>query len=288
MANLSKPTWTAIPAARSSAAILNLKLYLILFFLAILTIFSLVGSLGWIAFHNAKAPAVLPTAPQVTSITALGQQAANEYLAGTPFSIPSAVANPNTAPWPNGSHAYFEGSSSSSVIKPIITEYYLVNYNTTLYTLALTFATKGQAAYLATDPSLLPFLTTTSSKLSPLSYGKILNATQTIPLADAQGINRWTRAFFGGTSKDLATEVGSPGTYAPLTGFSAKGAPLILSAVINTDKSIQALISVQAISTQNPNLQTTLYYSVLVSAEGNVVAWAPDSLAPLTPYQNKL
>lgn len=80
--------WTAIPAARSSAPILKIRLYTVLAVMGVATLAGLFGAFAWLTADPPPPPPVIPPVAQATGEATL---AARQYVRGEAITVPVAT-----------------------------------------------------------------------------------------------------------------------------------------------------------------------------------------------------
>jgi len=296
---VSERKWSAVPAARSSAPLLQVKLWLVLGLLAVLVI---MGPLAMVIALTNKAPApatppAVPPGPTYTS--ALAQVAAVEYLTGIPYTIPLATGiDPNHGAANNSAGNPISLGATGLVFAGNVTnqiggvsfqiDHFLFTQNSNLYHLDVTMINTPSGGVLGAQPALFPADNAPSNSTPPLNYAQSPNAVS--PPANLQTqVNTWATAYATDNSTELAQLANHPGNYIGLGGYSVVGTPQIISTITyGSDYIVRVSVLLSSLSAQGYQAQTE--FDLLVypgSGLPLIVAWGPPGALPLIPYSNQ-
>lgn len=290
------PRWTAIPAARSSAAMLKVRIWLVL---GMLGFAALAGVLAFVGSLSQSDPPTPPAPTPVAVATGDATTAAQEYVAGLPITIPIADGLPADAlagrkPMAGVDHLTWEGFSRVDTQGRILEQHRFLLSGTTGQRerrLVVPMQIVGNQGVLAAVPAL-------ERVLRPAALPTHFNWSdvdgQQNPSAPLQAaVSKWATAYLADDRPTLATTTGDlqSRSYVGLGEFTAT-ASAIEAFVPRADKGL-SLVRV-AISATGPGGWTSqLEYDLLVSdadsALPKIVAWGPPGAGPsLAPYQNAL
>jgi hypothetical protein len=288
--------WTAIPAQRSSAAVLKVKLWLVL---GVLALGFVMGPIALVIAlsHRGGPAASSPPSTVGSTASALAQIAASEYIAGQPYTIPVAAGmNPDhgapqgSQPLPNATLTY-AGASPHAPLDGIqfSIQKFLVTSGSSIYRLDLLMESTPQGPVLGAQPGLLPYVPAPSGTDQRLDFSNDPGALQATPSNLQEQINRWATAYASGDSQTLALLANHPGNYSALSGFTVASQPRILSVVQTSGGNLIVRISLLLSPNNAHGFQSTTELDLLVrtgSGIPEIVAWGPPGDEPLAPYSN--
>lgn len=297
--------WSSIPAARSSAPVLRVKLAIVFTLLALAVI---TGPASLVMVLTRPTPAPVVQGTPISMTTAAAQIIATDFLAGRPTLLAAAngtAADPSAVsqsfsypslPLPHGHLAYrqlvFAGSSQRT--DNLVTyelDYFLVETPTTLYTMTVPMLDTPQGPVLGALPSLTTYTPATSNALDPLDYstdvGFTLGNTAYPNYASyiQNAVAAWATAFAAGNQAGLQAVAQYPvqPVYPALGGFVA-GAPTI-TAEVATATGLYVRV---AVPLRQGRFATVSSYDLLVtnadSASPQIVSWGPAGAAPLSRF----
>ena len=288
--------WTAIPAQRSSVAVLKVKLWLVLGVLVIGFIMGPLALVVALSHRGGSAASPQPSTAESTA-SALAQIAANEYIAGQPYTVPIASgmnpdhgASQGSAPLPNASLTY-AGSTQHTPLDGVqfSIQKFLVTSGTSIYRLDILMESTPQGPVLGAQPGLLPYVPAQSGTAQRLDYSNDPGALQATPSSLQGQINRWATAYASGDSQTLALLANHPGTYSALSGFTVVSQPKLLSVVQTSGRNLIVRVSLLLSPNNAHGFQLTTELDLLVlpgSGIPEIVAWGPPGDEPLVPYSN--
>lgn len=295
---MSDSKWSAVPAARSSAPLLKVKLWLVLGLLAFLVVLSPLAMIVALTNKPAATPTPVATAPGPTFTSALAQVAALEFLSGQPYTIPvasgvdtshGAATNPGGTPISLGAtNVIFAGTTPGSLAGTSYEiEHFVYSANSKLYHLDVTMIDTDKGGVLGAQPSLFPANMAPTGSVPALNYTNASNTVAAPPNLQSQ-VNDWATAYAANDSATLAQLANHPGTYAGLGGYTVSGTPTVVS-VTSDGSNYIVRVSLLLSSTSAQGYQTETEYDLLVypgAGLPNIVAWGPPGERPLTPYEN--
>jgi hypothetical protein len=315
------PRWTALPAARSKAPVLQIRLALVLGALVLSACFGIISLFAWLS--------VKPTPPTPTPVSASASATvATNYLLGQPTVVPVAPVAATTAgvQWtldqtlglpPNspvgtrylyslvldksGSHSYGYTITSygpTGATVDVETDYYVAVTNYGTFVVAVPMYLTATGPQLAALPSLSPYAPTASGSNTGLDYHLQSGfEAPTSPMNDA--VQSWAQAYVTGTpslaSIVLAPNIASP-DYQSLSGFKLTSATA-LGAVpgSGTDAGyVYVRVRLVILSTSANGVSLTMDTDLMLQQTTDqpaykVVAWGPTgSAGSLVPYQTDL
>ncbi len=309
--------WSAIPAARSKAPALQLRLFLVL---ALLGLSSAAGLLSAFAWLNVK-PATATPSP--TALTA-AETVATDYLLGIPTPVPVAPVAQNTtgAQWTmnqslgssgagtrtiyslvldkSGSHPYgydlsVYGQAPSTIY--VETDHFVAVTNLGTFDVAVPMYLTAAGPELAALPSLSPYTPAATPGATALDYHVEPGFEAATPQMNSAA-QAWAQAFTTSAAA-VATVVATPGAdtnFQYLPGFSLVSATA-LGAVpgVGSDAGYVYLRERLVVRSTSANGVTlTMDYDLMLANTSlainyKVVAWGPaGSAASLIPYQTNL
>ena len=315
--------WTALPANRSKAPVLQVRLFLVLGVLGIAALLGLISTFAWL---NVKPTPPTPT-PQTQSAS---ETVATNYLLGQNTVVPVAppATNGDGIQWtldqslglsptsvkgprdlyslvldksgnhPNGYTVTTYGVTGD--ISYVETDYYIAvtNYGTFVVSVPMYITSAG--AQLAALPALTPYTPTASGNNSGLDY-HIYAGYEAPTAAMSDALQDWASAYVTG-NPSLDSVVAPPNitdpNYQSLSGFSlVPGSATAIGAVPGTGAYVdyvylRARLAIRSSSANGVTL--TMDYDLMlqettVQPTYKVVAWGPaGSAASLVPYQTNL
>jgi hypothetical protein len=315
------PRWTALPAARSKAPVLQIRLFLVLGVLILAASFGLISLVAWI---NVK-----PTPPTPTPVSASASATvATNYLLGQSTVVPVAPVAATTAgvQWtldqtlglsPNsptgtrdlyslvldksGSHPYgftitTYGPTGATV--DVETDYYVAVTNYGTFVVAVPMYLTATGSQLAALPSLSAYAPVASGTNTGLDY-HLLTGYEAPSSAMNAAVQSWAQAYVTGTptlaSIVLAPNIASP-DYESLTGFTLTSATA-LGAVPGAGVDagyVYVRVRLVIASTSANGVSLTMDTDLMLQQTTaqpayKAVAWGPTgSAGSLVPYQTNL
>lgn len=302
---MSRP-WSAIPAARSSAPVLRVKLITIVGLLVAATVSGPVSLVMALSRHT---PAPVQVGSSNSMTTASAQIVAADYLNGRPS--PVAVANGSTTDpltvsssfgYPSVGNAsgrfpyqqlVFAGSSprTDGTVSYEL-DYFLVESTSSLYVLTVSMLNTPSGPVLGALPSLTSYVPPTSNTTDPLDYsgdtGYVVGngAYSAYSSYIQSAVTAWAAAYASGSQSGLqaVAKYAHQPYYPVLGGFHSAGV-LIKSEVI-APAGLYVRVAVHLV---RPHFSSVSEYDLLI-AGGNtaspaVVSWGPAGSAPLSYFQ---
>jgi hypothetical protein len=317
---MAKSRWSALPAARSKAPVLQIRLYVVL---GLLLISAAAGIVSTIAWMNVK-PATATPQPDTATASAT---VATDFLLGQPTPIPVAppATSTNGAQWTldptlgvttpvalgtrelysltldkSGSHGYgytITTYGSAPNVTYVETDYYVAVTNYGTFDVAVPMYITPAGPELAALPTLLPYTPQASGTLNGLDY-HTEPGYETAPAAVATAAQTWAQDYVGNSSA-LGTEVANPSgdtDYAGLSGFTLISAtPIGAVPGTGTDAPyiyLRERLVISPASAKGVTLSMDFDLMLTTPTSGNVynvVAWGPAGSAnSLVPYQTNL
>jgi hypothetical protein len=298
LTEMNRPSWTAIPAARSSLPVLRLRLIAVLGSLLLAALAGLFSAIAWLTAEppTVDFSAVRPRAEaQATAIAAA-------WVDGRPteLAVADGVSNTFAASQGGGlnlevlsmSHSGWRRDTVSGRL--VETHSFVVETGSGMYRLAVPFVFEGNAPVLAAYPSLLPYVPPTGS-VDPLEYSNAESRVRDVPTPVRDRIREWTVAYGednGRALRDIADDRSArPEQYRGLGGMTSVSEPEVRVAV-STTKGLVLRVRLAYLTTGAPG-PITMDFDLLVTGEGTqaprVVAWGPAGTGPsLERYQNRL
>ena len=299
------PRWTSIPATRSSAPILKIKLYAVLGLLGFAAFAGVLSIIVQVTSSNGSARKVV-SAPTAFA-AAEAYTAASQFVAGEEITIPIAddlVLESSSIPLagvdyisPKGFTTQTQGNRYlemhrfllSGTFNNASSEYWLV------VPLELTF--KGKQVTLVGVPALEVVFRSTKK---PTRFDWTSAPNQITPSKQVTAVVRtWATAYLANDRQTLQEVTGGAGfkSYAGLGGFSLATTPdqnpvKIVSFVLRADKSLEAVVRVQISAVQDSSKWSSIIeYDLLLENPNNanpkITAWGPPGTGGLlVPYQN--
>lgn len=308
---MKSPRLTAVPARRSSAPVLKIRLALVLGGLAFCAAMGLFSTVAWLT--------AAPEPPDLAGMLAQGrgvaEVAARDYLAARPQSVPVAdeldpnlgldadPANPSK-PLAYSSLAW-DGFSRHEVGADRFEQHRFVvvvpaakadgpndkPQPPRTYLLTVTVLLTPDGPVLAASPALSPL--PTGAKVKPLNYTRY-KQVELSPAARAQ-IDDWARAYAADDGRGLYTVTGDTDqtrTYRGLGGFTAATPVAIDSAVALGDQEnlvVRARVRLTSAEGFAADAEFDLLIGAATSGRPNVLAWGPaGSGAELVPFGNAI
>lgn len=303
----TRPNWTAIPAARSSAPILKLKLYAVvgsLLFAAVCGIIALFVALG-----SNTAPDVDPTTAQPRA-GSLAETAARDFLAGRATRVPTA----------SGVDASFGRDVADSEFVPVRLEvlsfararWELVTLGAQtaeVHTFDVTVSEVDQplvvtvvalvgdrGAVLAAQPSIGPRIWERFD-VAGFDYRGVEGAsTAALPEPVGAAIARWAQAYGANDGAELQAVVDDPAgtvdSYVGIGGLDAAPGDITVVSHLPLDGGLLVRVRVLFSATSANGFSASNDFDLLITQAATttpkVVAWGPPGSGPtLTPYQNR-
>lgn len=295
---------SGVPAARSSNAMVKIKVFAILGAGALSALFGLLGFLAWVFFS--------PEIPDPESFrprsAAQAEIVARDFLAGRPTAIPVAEGlDPaflayaaridERGPIRHQGLTLVTTERDSVTINERTTNFekhtFLTASGDRLIEVHVTMLLGDDGPVLAAHPSLLlPELP--QAALSPLDYS---NAANDVGREVPAVVRRWSRAFLADDASELRTIAGdqtTEGRYVGLGGFSLhedREASLLTAVTVGEERDAQ-LVRVRMLLAENRDnggvvgVEYDLLVNDAFTSLPKVVAWAPAGTPTLQPFTN--
>lgn len=311
---MPKHPFSAVPAARSSAPVLKIKLYVVLG--AVL----LAAALGPISFllTTAKAGSAGPTTASVDYAAAgYARLVAEDFLSGRATSVPvaedvdplfgvqeSALAQRQPLPYTGLTLVASEESNDPESLQTYEISKFVFLLGSKPMKLDITMLKTADGPVLAAAPAMRP-ADLTADKYDRVNYSGSATFEDGAPDgAVGDKVAEWAKAYVSDDRKTLAELTGDPagGTYAGLGGFELARDAEITSYVVeapanvptvngvapNQPMYVRVQVWVNPTGAQQSVLSTE--YDLLVfdsgTAQPKIVAWGAAGSAPLTPFSN--
>lgn len=305
---MSDTRWSAIPAARSKAPILQIRLFAVVGVLILSALMGIFSTLAWIS--NASNP--VPTPAPVAQAAGFAESIAQDYLAGRTTTLPVASdLSPDFASQYTSSDRLKVVSLSrqgftsvSDNLGVIETTYFLAVTTQGTYRLAVPVRLTTKGPVLATYPTLLPARYKAST--GPLDFSNnpypndpyyITPTTiQTATPNVATSISTWATALAANDTQALYQIVNDPnpsaqpGDYVGLGGFTLRTKPQILGGyqVPGSELYVRVRLVMSSSSAKGVILSNDYDLEIANPKSPNpaVVAWGPaGSSKNLVAYQ---
>lgn len=299
--------WTAIPAARSSAPVLKIKLWTVL---GLLVACALTGPTALVVASAAGRNVPAPPSYQTTDSTAVAAQVAADFLAGRTTAVPVAEGvSPDFATGPDGlevveltlvgSRSHGDASRSWTVSRFLAQVRAGAGEDDSAVRFLWVDVTTARASngtpVLVAVPALTPVLPPDTPP-DPLDGRDDPTRTTSIPEPVVETVRVWATAFAENRSDELRRLTGDPdaGTYVGLGGFTVQGDPLTPFAVQSPDGTAMILrVQVVLVADGANGYGVMNEYDVLVrrwsTQTPEIVAWGPAGTGgSLVAYQNKV
>lgn len=294
------PKWTAIPAARSSAPLLKIRIYAIL---GVLAFAALGGLFAGITTLTASAPPPPPDVPPVPQATAQAAIAAREYVLGQDLTVPVAngiskkgldggapLGSVNEIAW-SGFTLSTDGGRTVEIHRFLVSGELLWELTLTMELVTLTTEIDGPSPILAAAPSLapVPFPEEPPQKFDWQEFPQIPVTEQLTRSATV-----WAQAYMSDNRAELLAITGDPSArvYAGLGDFTADETRVV-SATGRVDIPELAVVRVEIVATSTNGWTGKQEYDLLVrdirGGSPLVVAWGPAGTGgALVEFQNAL
>jgi hypothetical protein len=305
---VSGPTWSAIPARRSTEMELAVRRRLLVS-LVILAMLSGPMSL-FISLAMRPAP-VAPIVQTTDDEAALASIAVQDFINGVPTkvqvasddTIGAAVVNPllrsdglsapELEPLGATSFAYAGAVVRTVNGRTFKIHTFWVGTADTLYRVGVV-TTRNEAGepVLAGHPSLLPAEYQVSAPTAPIDFAEDAGALSGAPLGLNSQVLKWASAFAGDDRVALKEVVDNPGVFRGLGGFVVVDAPRILTVVIDGREDwLNVRVRIELASVTRPGFRVTADYDLLVKPVGDlpkILSWGPagSTGTPLQAYAN--
>lgn len=305
MSEERSPNLTAVPAKRSKAAVLKVRLYLIIGLLLVAALMGVVATVAWVTQKPPDADSF------ITESLAKGpaEEVAKAWLEGKPIPVGRAANVPDgalskaeggegapTFAYDSLSWDSYETDALSDLTAFEIHKFIVVappldpaaDPAPITYTLNVTMLLTDGKPVLGAAPSLQPYIPADSAYMFDYST---LAKDVTLSNQSAQLLQQWATAFATNDSAQLGLIVADPskGVYDGIKGFTSGQATSIYAVPAGEDN----LIVRTRVSLVSANgFKTEAEYDVLItqasSGSPHVVAWGPagsgDS-AEFVPYE---
>jgi hypothetical protein len=286
--------WTAIPAARSSAPVLKIRLWLVLGSLVLAAALGAFGGIAWLTSKPAE-PAEPPPVPQAVGFAG---EVANAWVQGRPVGVPVAVGvSPSVVEGVRDGKP-LEGAGplvwdSFELLQPepgrLIEVHRFFLGGNPPRALQVTVELTGSGPVLAAGPSLVP-VALSGEVVERLDYR---NADGPSVTDDVESVaTKWAEAFAGDDRDRLRELTGDsePRVYAGLGGFSASDVQVV-AAVPSPTSPGSWVIRVEGRLDGPEGFSGVVEWDLLVSgpetANPRVVAWgAAGTGLYLTAFEN--
>lgn len=311
---VDKHPWSAIPAARSSAPVLTIRLWVVI---GLVLLAAAMGPLSLVV-QAAHAASVAPPPASTGSgpSQGLAQLVALDFVNGIPTSVPTAKnVDPtfgiNTAQQPTPlPHGPLVPMGTVSTVDTTSKQPYQISSfgfesSGQVWKVAVTMLQTPSGPVLGAEPSLLP-VDLSAAQYQQENFHTSAGFQEGAPPNSAiqAHVNQWAQAFASNNGATLAQLTGDPSaqTFRGLGGFTLAQAPQILSYVpvaasgvpvvngVTPTSPMYLRVQLALTSTHAKQYTVTNEYDVLVTgsntAQPQIVAWGPPGSAPLTPFSN--
>jgi hypothetical protein len=299
-------TLTAVPAQRSSAALLRVKVAALIGFASVASLSGIASTIAWTAFS--------PDIPQVEDLLPVGsayaQTVAGDFLAGRPTFVPTATdidatfgtadfaIDPATRkPIPVRSVAPLKVSRETLTTPEGVQVYelhsYLVSTPTELRQLDILLLLTQERPVLAAQPSLLP-LDPVEGTYEPVDYRQFSNARTTTSPTTNEQIRAWANAFARNDAAALRQVTGdnvTTGSYVGLGGYRVADSPLVINAVTagGPDRLVVRVRLLLAADGTDGAVASADYDLLVIDATTElpkIAAWSAPGAPKLEPFMN--
>lgn len=302
---MPKHPWTAIPAQRSSAAVLNVKVTAIL---ATLVVAALSGVLALFVALTSGGDEVTDPGPdpQVVSVARL---VAEDFVDGRATAVAVAAgvdrtfgrgAEPTPPLWSDRTVVLYGTEESNYSGQAYHRVTFQVQADGQLFLLAVPVFATPEGAVLAAAPSLEPYHGPVTTPAA-LNYLDLPTGDDQVPTPVRSVVERWAQAYVsddGAALKELAGD-GGEAVYAGLGGFELAGVQVAAAVPFTTVDEEPALVvrTHLLVSPTGANgFQAEAGFDLLVEQADTqlprVTAWGPAGSAtdstPIRPGQNRL
>ena len=308
---MARAPWTAVPAARSSASVLKIRLWLVLGTLLACAALGLFSGLAWISGSTGTS-----SAPAQPAATGFATTIAGDYVAGRTTVLPVAaglsqnlgltrVAGASgpaldvTMLAPEGVTFTMPATTGGRYLE---THHYLVETTGTppvLYNLAVVVDITHPQPVLAAYPTLSPKSFTGSAAALDYGGGPSTQWATALPASVTTAVNQWATAFIKNDQAGLQQLVGDPsaavGAFRGLRGMTpASATPATVVGGYTGSLGADVLHVSLAMTPSGANgITMSSDYDLLVNSPGTttpkVVAWGPPGSGPtLVAYQNNV
>jgi len=302
---MPKHPWAAIPAQRSSAAVLNVKVTAIL---AALVVAALSGVLALFVALTSDGGEVTDPGPG-PRVLALARLVAEDFVDGRPTTAAVATGvdatfgrgeEPTAPLWSERTVALYGTETSSYSGRTYHRVTFQIQGDGRLLLLAVPVFDTSEGPVLASAPSLAPYHGSGTAP-SPLNYLDLPTGDDQVPAPVRSVVERWAQAYVsddGAALKELAGD-GGDGVYGGLGGFELAGVQVAAAVPFTTVDDEPALVVstgllVSPTGANGFQAETTL--DLLVEQADTqlprVTAWGPAGSAtdptPIRPGQNRL
>jgi hypothetical protein len=309
--------WTAVPAARSRAGSLKVKLFVVL---GLAGLAALAGPATAVFVLTRPAPAPVVIGGNATA-DGYARTVAEDYLNARPTSVPVAdnvdasfgrtATAKDRKPLPYDGLTLVASQATPADPKTKSPEYNISKFlfevtaedgTRKAMKIDVTMLVTADGPVLAAEPTLRA-ADLTADKYQPLDYQEVASYKEGSPSAAVSDlVAEWAKAFATGDSHRLGELVRDPdgGTYQGLGGFTSSRTPEIRSYVVESPVNVQ---TVHGVKPHNPiyvrarvwfqstgaeKFESSADYDLLIfdakSDSPYVVAWGAPGSAPLTPF----
>lgn len=289
--------WTEIPAARSSAAMLKVKLYLVLGFLAAATLSGIFATFAWMGADKAQPPVPVEYAQATAEATTVAEQ----WVAGGPITVQLAAGLGKDTivtggkPLASVTRIAHEGFSVVRAGDREVEEHRFLlsgNDKQLLWILTVPIQRTGLTGVLVAAPSLSPALQLATPP-SRFDWTDV-PGQQTKSAQLERIVESWGKAYLSNDSAALLQLTGDPKvqTYIGITGFELTNST-VRSLVGRGDNASWSVARVELKTRTKDGFQGLMEFDLLITDAGTgtpkIVAWGPPgSGGSLAPYQNAL
>lgn len=296
---MRRPSWTAIPAARSALPVLRLRLYALLGALLLAASLGVVSTIAWVTadppvidFSVAR-PYAEGHALAITESWLAGQQTSLPVADGIDARFGSQDQASTSSPAPRltiRSITAFNWTRDLVQGRLVETQYLLVDATETDLVVAVPFVFDKSTPVLAAYPSILPPALTSATP--PLEYQDV-PGLESVPEPVRERVAEWGAAYAsndGATLRDLADDTNATASqYRGVGGMTLVGTPQVKRAIPGTTG---LLLQVRFTFQAAQGVPLVLEFDMLVLAAESftprIVAWGPVGSAPtLQAYSNR-
>lgn len=302
---MTKHPWTAVPATRSSAPVLKIKLYALAGAIGLMCALSLISFLGFIGSRGAGVATATDDAV-LSDERAFAEQVARDMLSGRPTTLAVAAgvdssfgfsnSDAGVAPAAIGFRDLVWSGTRSNVVNERAYRIHSFSVRTGDQTLVLDVTTMRSSEgfpVLVAQPSLAPAVV---PKVIPplLDFAEDANVIDSTPTLVRDVVALWAAAYATNNAGELHRLANDPNAngYVGLGGFGVVGEPSYGVAVqaVNAP-TMNVRVRVVFRSTGANQYQVSNDFDLLIgdweTALPKVVAWGPPGSAiALTPYSN--
>lgn len=287
---MARHRWTAVPATRSSAPVLKIRLWLVLGSLIVSSVFGLFGGIAWVA-NKPEPPAPLP--PEAAA-TGVATAVATDFLNGRPTTVAVAEGiNPELGGGGSGlpgavSVAWTDFDLYVQEGRTFEVHHFIVG-GTPPRSLAVTVELTGAGPVLAAAPALGPL----AISAQPPRRFDWADSEARMNVSDdvKRRVTAWAEAYASDDRQALRDLTGDAErrVYAGLGGLSAEEVDVLGAVPVSGSGDIVVRVSV--LLTGEAGFKAEAEYDLRVADQGSadpkVTAWGPAASGGfLGPYAN--